>query len=289
MHTPDWNDIRHFITLVEQHTLTAAAEALDVGHSTVSRRIARLEAVLGLRLFDRIGKRYLPTAHGLRLYRQACELDKGMAVFRRMAREEGEAVAEVVLTAPPAVIHALLPPHLPAFCRAHPHIRLIVQSSPNLLDLHQRQADIALRLSYPGQNDLTARRLRSLRFGFYAHADYLRSVPQEQWRFILLATDNAVSRWAEEQTVGQAVLLRCNDFLLIRQAVDAKLGVGLLPDDDVREHKHLRPLAADHPPLSSCALAVPLFMVMHEDVRRSPAIRAAADFWAQALGEPWDE
>ncbi len=55
----DWDDLHHFAVLVEKETLTAAAEALGVQHSTVSRRIARLEATLGLRLFDRIGRRYL--------------------------------------------------------------------------------------------------------------------------------------------------------------------------------------------------------------------------------------
>ena len=57
----DWNSIRHFTTLVEKQTLTAAAEHLGVQHSTVSRQIAQLENALGLRLFDRIGKRYLLT------------------------------------------------------------------------------------------------------------------------------------------------------------------------------------------------------------------------------------
>ena len=40
---PDWNDVHYFTVLVERETLTAAAEALNVQHSTVSRRIERLE------------------------------------------------------------------------------------------------------------------------------------------------------------------------------------------------------------------------------------------------------
>ena len=50
----DWNGIRHFTTLVEKQTLTAAAEHLGVQHSTVSRQIAQLENALGLRLFAHV-------------------------------------------------------------------------------------------------------------------------------------------------------------------------------------------------------------------------------------------
>ena len=75
---PDWNGIGHFTALVEKETLTAAAEHLGVQHSTVARQIARLETALGLRLFDRIGKRYLLTADGERLHRHACGICKDM-------------------------------------------------------------------------------------------------------------------------------------------------------------------------------------------------------------------
>ena len=161
----DWNDVHHFVTLVEQETLTAASEVLDVQHSTVSRRIMQLEASLGLRLFDRIGKRYLLTEDGERLYMQARELSKNIAVFQRLAREQREAVTEVAISMPPVVLRWLLSPHLSAFYAQHPSIRLLLQSSAQLSNLHERQADIALRLLRPEANDLVVRRLRPLRFG----------------------------------------------------------------------------------------------------------------------------
>ena len=82
----DWNDLQHFVTLVEQETLTAAAEALGVQHSTVSRRIAQLEGALGVRLFDRIGKRYLLTENGTRIHAQAQELAKDILTLQHLAR-----------------------------------------------------------------------------------------------------------------------------------------------------------------------------------------------------------
>lgn len=83
----DWNDVLHFVTLVEQKTLTAAAEVLNVQHSAVSRRVAQLEECLGLRPFERIGKRYLLTEDGARIYDHARELHKDMNALQRLAHE----------------------------------------------------------------------------------------------------------------------------------------------------------------------------------------------------------
>ena len=90
----DWNGIRHFTTLVEKQTLTAAAEHLGVQHSTVSRQIAQLENALGLRLFDRISKRYLLTPEGERLYRHACEICKDMSMLHAYRARTGRAAAQ---------------------------------------------------------------------------------------------------------------------------------------------------------------------------------------------------
>ena len=83
----DWNDVLHFVTLARHQTLSAAAEALGVQHSTVSRRIARLEKSLGLRLFHRMGKRHWLTEDGQRIHEHACELYKDMQGLQRLAHE----------------------------------------------------------------------------------------------------------------------------------------------------------------------------------------------------------
>ena len=277
----DWNDVHHFITVVEKETLTAAAEALDVQHSTVSRRIAHLEACLGVRLFDRIGKRYLLTGEGQRLYAQAAEIAKNIRVLQHMAHEEAQAVAEVAISAPPVVLQTLLPAHLPAFYAEYDSIRLILQSNVQLSNLHERQADIALRLVRPEAHDLVVRRLRDLSFGFYAHPAYLRACAPHERRFLGLSTRNPLADWAQAVMGARPLVMACNDFGLIRQAALARLGVGFLPADCVRGEALLQAVAVDGDVPE--VLVQPLFLVMHEDVRRSPAVRAVADFLCRVL------
>ena len=185
----DWNGIRHFTTLVEKQTLTATAEHLGVQHSTVSRQIAQLENALGLRLFDRIGKRYLLTPEGERLYRHACEICKDMSMLQRTAREQAELRHSVVISAPPFVARLLLMPHIADFYRKHNDIRLIIQSDAALADLHGRQADIALRLIRPTQNDLAVRRIAHFSYRIYSHEGYLKTIRREDWRFVQIAVN----------------------------------------------------------------------------------------------------
>ncbi|SUD91013.1 LysR family transcriptional regulator [Psychrobacter phenylpyruvicus] len=129
----DWDDLSYFILLVQQQTLTACAEKLDVQHSTVSRRIARLEKSLSLKLFNRLGKRYSLTQEGEQLYVQAIEIQKEMLTFERMAINQNTMQGKVVVSAPPVLANELLIKALPAFRQQYPDIVIHLRG-----DLHIR-------------------------------------------------------------------------------------------------------------------------------------------------------
>ncbi|MDO4641254.1 MAG: LysR family transcriptional regulator [Neisseria sp.] len=279
----DWNDVAYFVALVEHETLTAAADALDVQHSTVSRRIMQLEESLGLRLFDRIGKRYLLTEDGERIYHHATLVQKDMKALQRLARERVEAVSEVVVTAPPTVMIYSLIPKLPEFYARHSHIRLILQGIPALVNLHERQADIALRSVKPQENDLTFRRLRHFYFAFYASKNYLNTHARHQWQFLTLSLNYAHTQWAANIIGDSPIIMTGNNFSFIKQGVLANLGIGFLPSDVAKGDDNLVQVAihSDTPEMKHETL----YMVMHEDVRRINSVRAVADFLVEVLGE----
>ena len=280
---PDWNGIRHFTALVEKETLTAAAEHLGVQHSTVARQIARLETALGLRLFDRIGKRYLLTADGERLHRHACEICRDMNMLQHAAREQAALRHNVAISAPPFVARLLLMPHLAAFCRRHADIRLHLLAKAALADLHERRADIALRLVRPTQNDLVVRRLRGFSYRLYGHESYLKNTRREHWQYVQIAVETRFARWFAEQIGEEAdITFASNDFAAVKQAVCGQIGIGILPNFAVSPADGLQTVAltdGDPPP----AFAAEICLVMHEDVRRSPGVRAAADFIGKVL------
>ncbi len=64
----NWDDLRVFLTLAREGTLTTAAKALGVSHPTVSRRVQALEQQIGARLFERLPDRFVPTSAGEELW-----------------------------------------------------------------------------------------------------------------------------------------------------------------------------------------------------------------------------
>ncbi|MDH2926032.1 LysR family transcriptional regulator [Lonepinella koalarum] len=278
----DWNNIYYFVTLVEQQTLTATAEILGVQHSTVARQMESLENRLKLRLFDRINKRYLLTEDGKRLYQQAREIHKNMLVLQRIAHEQTQAMHEVVVSVSPLLGQMILAPHLAEFRHRHPNIRLVLQSTSNLSDLYQRQADIALRIPSPEQGDLVVRRLFNINVRLYAHNDYLRSYKESEWRFIGVKSHGILEYLVDNLLTNCTVVLSSNDFMVIKQLIMQKVGISVLPDFYVLPSDNLTAISL---PGKESVFTAHLHMVMHEGVRRSPNVRAVADFLVEKLAQ----
>src|SRR4051794_37500716 len=84
----DWNDLRFLLAVADGGSLSAAARALDVNHTTVLRRIARFETELGLRLFERLPTGYALTKGGDALAAAARQVEETVTAVER--RIEGE-------------------------------------------------------------------------------------------------------------------------------------------------------------------------------------------------------
>ena len=275
----DWNNLQYFTLLVAHGTLSATADVLNVQHSTVARRIHELEDALGVVLFDRIGRRYVLTEQGANLYDSACHIAHNIHKFQSDAYHAQTLATQVTVSLPPLVVRWLIT-HLAAFYEQHPDIRLVLDSNTQLSNLHDRQADIALRMIYPDKPDLVVRALRQIECGFFAQADYLACTPKQDRRYFTLSTKNALSAWADEMIAERMVGMRCNDFGTIRQAVASGLGVGFLPIDEAYEAALTAVAVTDKVE----TIVRPLYLVMHEDIRHTPKVRAVADFLVGVLG-----
>lgn len=275
----DWNDIFFFTVLVEQETLTAAAAALDVRHTTVARRVARLEQSLGLRLFDRLGKRYRLTADGMRVYQHARGVAHDIRQFDRIARESAQC-SEVVVSAPPLIARELVMPHYAAFARSHRHIRLTLFCDVHFSDLHTGQADIALRMARPTADDLVARRLRDVPYHFYARSDYVARTPRADWGYLTLHLPGVYGEQIAALLPPERVIFAGNDCAVVKTAVMTGAGVGLLPDYLVQPQDGL---VRATPDTGEIRFSVPLYLVLHESLRHLPNVRAVADFLVAAL------
>jgi DNA-binding transcriptional LysR family regulator len=282
MHDLGPNDLALVLAIERSGTLTGAGRALGVDQSTVSRRLTELEARLGHALFVRTREGAVPTELGRAWHGAALEVERAVASARQAVAARTEGVSGEVRLATPTVLadHFLLPA-LPRLLDRHPGLRPQVLSTPDVADLSRLEADVAVRFVRPDAGDLVARRLRTLRYGAFAHRDLaLRGEPRG-WPWIGW-TDPRMSlgmhEWYASQGITPRLAVLAPTSLLA--AVRAGLGAALLP----------RPVAWLDEALEELPVAVPdrslpLWAVAHRAVRELPRVQVVWDWLAETLGE----
>lgn len=142
----DWNDLRHFLAVAETGSTLAARRQLAISQTTVARRIAALEAALGVRLFERRQAGYRLTKAGEALIEPARAVAAAADRFAESAATRARAISgSVRLTADELISVTLLPPILQALHEALPGIRIELDVADDKRDLAAGQAEVALR------------------------------------------------------------------------------------------------------------------------------------------------
>jgi DNA-binding transcriptional LysR family regulator len=285
----DLNEMAVFSQVVRQQSFTGAARALGLPKSTVSQRVARLEARLGARLLHRTTRRVLPTETGVAYY-ERCSRILAEAEQADAAVSEIHAAlrGRVRLVAPHLFGYTFLPGVLGEFLRAHPEVELDVRLADRHVDLVAEGYDLGVRVGAVSDAALVVRQLGSADHVLCAGPRYLRErglprtprdlathdfvryggmpVPGSRWRFERAGVVEQVSVRGR-LTVGSVVLAR--------QAALDGLGIASLPQFACSEDLLARRLL---PVLEGwVGLRVPIRLV-YPSRRHLPArVRALAD------------
>ncbi|OWV93275.1 LysR family transcriptional regulator [Rhizobium sp. R72] len=179
---PDWHLYRTLLAVLEHGSLSAAARELGLTQPTVGRHIDALEEAIGSQLFVRSPNGLLPTDAALELKPYAQTLAATSAALLRTASGHRERVAGTVRISASEVIGVeILPPILAPLIAAHPDLNIELSASDAIEDLLNREADIAVRMAEPVQEQLIGRRIGEIPLGFHAHRRYLdqHGMPQQ--------------------------------------------------------------------------------------------------------------
>ena len=171
----DWDDLRFFLAVARDGSLSAAAKNLQVAQSTVGRRLASLEASLGVRLLNRTPEGYVPTLAGQEVRQQAERLEvEALSLERRVGGRDVRLAGPVRVTCSETMASRILAPCFATLHRQHPDILVELIPDQRVVSLSMREADISVRLARPDQHDLVVRRVGRLAFGLYASPVYLQ-------------------------------------------------------------------------------------------------------------------
>ena len=143
----DWDNVRYFLAVAREGSVRAAAGRLGVNHSTVMRRIAQLEERLGTQMFEKVPSGYRLTAPGEEVLDLAEQMEASShRLETRVFGRDQSARGLLRVTLPPFLATHLLMPDLADFARVHPDIEMEIVSTGEVLNLTNREADVAIRV-----------------------------------------------------------------------------------------------------------------------------------------------
>lgn len=235
----DWNDVQYFLEVARARTLTAAARRLQVEHSTVSRRIERLERSVGAALFDRRRDGYVLSEAGQALLPRAEAMESAWLEAREEVGDGHIAVTgSVRLGAPEVFATRVIVPRLERLLERHPDLALELLLLPQLPSLAAREADLLVTLDPPKGGRYVVTRLVDIRYYLYAAPAYLEqhgpvcSVDAlAGHRFVDYVQEYLLSdalRYLDELVGAPRRVVSSTGMLAQYEAIAAGLGIGML-------------------------------------------------------------
>jgi DNA-binding transcriptional LysR family regulator len=236
------DDMRLAAALADAGSFTAVGERLEMPKQTVSRRVAALEAELGLRLVDRTTRAFRLTDAGRRYAERCAEILRLADEAADEARGQGaEVTGTVRVTADPLLGELFLPPIVTAFLAAYPKAGVDAVLTSRLVDLVEEGFDVAFRVGELRDSSLVAQTIAPARLVYVASPRYLRArgTPRSPGDLaghdcIALAPEGSAARWAfaeagEVRWLRVAARVRVNSLAMARQAALDGLGITNLP------------------------------------------------------------
>ncbi len=170
----DWDNLRLFLAVTRAGSAQEAAQRLGIDHSTVTRRLHRLEKALGAQVFERTPAGHLLTTAGHRLLEQVEHMESAVVrVGEAIGGDSHTLTGHVRLGATEGFGSFFLAPHLSRFCERHPAIQVELLIVPRFINLSQREADLAINIERPQSAGQLCSKLTDYRLRLYATQAYL--------------------------------------------------------------------------------------------------------------------
>jgi DNA-binding transcriptional LysR family regulator len=286
----DWDDLRFFLAVARSGSLSATGRELRCTQSTVGRRLASLEAGLGVRLLERTPHGYVPTPAGASVLSHAERMEiEALSVQRTVAGRDARLEGRVTVASIESIANNILAPCFAALHRDHPELLIELVPAHRNLSLPGRDADISIHQVRPEQHEVLVRRIGTLAFGLYTSPDYVDRFGTPDFRdgcaghrVIALADDLDLPqvRWLADLTPKARVVVKTGSYENRFHSVLAGDGIACLPCFHADTVPGLMRLEPPTP-----APVADLWLAVHKDNRRVRRIRVVMESIAAAVAK----
>lgn len=226
-------DIALFVDVVQAGSLAGGARAWRLSPAMVSKRIARLEARLGIRLLHRTTRRLTLTETGAAFHAEVAPLIAGLRVAeRRVTHRGGEPAGPFRVTAPTSLGRIWVAPYLSGFLARYPALRLSLDLTDDFADVMGERVDLAIRITAAPPNGLAAHRFAVNRRVLCASPSYLEragtpvSIAALAGHQLLAAKGQLPWRLTGATVAGES-LIETNSSEVVREMALAGAGIAL--------------------------------------------------------------
>lgn len=235
-----WDDLRVFLEVARQGSIHAAAKRLKLDHSTVCRRIDKLESHLSVKLLDRTQRGIVVRDDAQDLLKHIESMDRHAGSIDDVLAKGGSGSVQTVRIATmEGIASCYVARRIPLLERFAPNVKIELVSVPQMVDLSRKEADIFLSFFNPRMPGLTNKRLADFRLFLYCSDSYAKrhGMPRSQDELAdhlfvgyiddLLAIEAV--RWLDEAVKAPRISFHTNSIIAQCNAAVEGLGIVMLP------------------------------------------------------------
>lgn len=170
----NWDDLRVFLAVAREESLSAAGRVLRLDPATVGRRIHKLEGALQTALFAKSPQGYRLSDAGVAFLARAVEAEAAMrAVVLDLPQETDQMQGQVRIGAPDGAANYVLPQVCAKMAADNPDLEIQIVALPRVFNLSRREADMAIAVSAPTAGRLTVQKITEYQLHMAASSRYL--------------------------------------------------------------------------------------------------------------------
>jgi DNA-binding transcriptional LysR family regulator len=286
-----WDDLRFFLVCAESGSFRKAGKLLKVDSATMVRRISRLEAAVGLRLFNRLTDGVTLTDEGFSIAEHARAMERAAMSIERQSKITSEGVrghVRVAITEGLGTYWVL--PRLLGFQKANRRLTFELQATMEHTDIGRLEADMSVQFLRPERPDLISVRLGHLHIYPFASRGYreLYGLPSslddaKRHRFIQQVTPllapGVYERGLGVDSLEGIVGVATNSSSAVLYAVERDAGIGFLPTYALSLGAKLIPLDI------GVSNRLEIWLTYHPDLRNSSRHMAVVE-WLRRIFDP---
>ena len=282
----NWDDLRLFLAVARNGSISGAAKQLGIQHSTVSRRIRKLEEKLGARLLERKKSGYELTPAGENVKQSASKMEcEVLGVDGALSGEDTHLSGPLKVTAINNMASSVLMPIFARFSETHPDVELHIIVSNSDASLSQREADLAIRLTNSPPDTLIGKRMVTVASTVYGSRNYLKKLNKQggEPKWIGVECCGFHKSWTKQSCDNKTHNFISDDTLLTLAAIKEDVGLSYLPcfmgDADPTLVRYCEPDPAHD---------LGLWILLHADLKRTARVLAFREYMSIAINEKKD-